>query len=94
MAEHKSPHKLVGGETYYFEGRNKNWVGRVVEGTIDNVRKEVGLTEASWVADSGRFGKFIREGKTENMEIEYVGDVVCQFSDFIPFPHKLFKEDV
>ena len=50
------------------------------------------LSEASWVADSGRFSKAIVEG--ELSEVEYVGDMIVNTSsiaDACVWRHKLPK---
>lgn len=50
------------------------------------------LSEASWVADSGRFGTAISSGELN--EIEYVGDAIVSISaiaDAFPWGHKIPK---
>ena len=51
------------------------------------------FTDACWVADSGRFGKAIKDG--ELSEVEFVGDSIVSINaivDGFPWPHKLPKE--
>ncbi len=51
------------------------------------------LTDASWVADSGRFNEAIGKGTLN--EVEYVGDAIVAInavSDAYPWTHKLPKE--
>lgn len=51
------------------------------------------LTQASWVADSGRFGRAIQTGRLS--EIEYVGDAQVNLSavvDAFPWNHDLPTE--
>lgn len=50
------------------------------------------LSEASWVADSGRFGTAISTGELN--EIEYVGDAIVSINslvDAFPWGHKIPK---
>jgi hypothetical protein len=83
--------KLVVGETYFFQTCKFDWVGRLV--SIDGPYTAT-LEDASWVANSGRLNEFVKKGKAENMEIEPVGLVSCQWVNWIPWPHKLFKEPI
>lgn len=51
------------------------------------------LSEACWVADSGRFSKAIKEGELN--EVEFVGDAIVSMTaivDGFPWTHKLPKE--
>jgi hypothetical protein len=51
------------------------------------------LQEASWVADSGRFGKAISEGQLS--EVEFVGAAIVNvnaITDAYPWSHKLPDE--
>jgi len=79
--------KLEIGKCYFVQTCTKDWVGRLV--SIDGPYT-LTLVEASWVADSGRFHQFVRDGKTENMEVEPVGAVCCQWVNWIPWDHPLF----
>jgi hypothetical protein len=51
------------------------------------------LSEASWVADSGRFSKSIKDGELN--EVEFCGDAIVSITsicDAFPWAHKLPKE--
>ena len=51
------------------------------------------LSDASWVADSGRFWKAIGEGELN--EVEFVGDAIVSMTaicDAFPWVHKIPKE--
>lgn len=56
--------------TYHLLGRVKKIVGNLIL-----------LDEASWIADSGRFMDFIKEGKTN--EVEPVGEVYVNISSIV-----------
>lgn len=79
---------LVGGKyffrtvTYHMLGKVKKIVGRFAF-----------LTEASWVADSGRFMNAIKDGTLS--EVEPVGDAFINLDtvvDFFKWQHKLPTE--
>lgn len=79
---------LVGGSyffrtvTYHMLGKVKKIVGRFVH-----------LTEASWIADSGRFMNAIKEGTLS--EVEPVGEAFVNIDtvvDFFEWKHKLPSE--
>jgi hypothetical protein len=91
MAKKELNKKLIIGETYFFQTCTKDWVGRLV--SIDGPYTIV-LEDASWVAESGRLHLFVKNGKADGMEIEPVGVVSCQWVNWIPWPHSLFKESV
>jgi hypothetical protein len=63
-------------------------------GRIDAVKGNfLVLTDASWVADSGRFSVAITKG--ELSENEYVGDAIVSLTaivDAFPWGHKIPKE--
>lgn len=51
------------------------------------------LSDACWVADSGRFGKALKDGDLS--EVEFCGDAIVSISaiaDAFPWQHKLPKE--
>ena len=50
--------------TYFALGEIKKIVGRFVY-----------LKDASWIADTGKFSSFIKDGIQENSEIEYVKEM-------------------
>lgn len=70
--------------TYHAIGEVKKIVGRFVH-----------LKNASWVADTGRFMNFIKEGVQENSEIEPVGEMFLSMDtvvDFFIWKHSLPKD--
>lgn len=76
------------GKAYFIRTVTYHVVGKVEE--IKGVF--LVLSEASWVADSGRFSKAIAEG--ELSEVEYVGDMIVNTSsiaDACIWKHKLLK---
>lgn len=79
------------GEKYFFRTVTYHMVGEV--------KKIVGrfayLKNASWVADTGRFMNFIKDGVQSNSEIEPVGDQFVNLDtvvDFFPWKHTLPKD--
>jgi len=88
--EIKSYEDLVGEKvffrtvTYHAIGEVKKIVGRFVH-----------LKTASWVADTGRFMNFIRDGVQSNSEIEPVGEMFLNMDtvvDFFIWKHSLPKD--
>ncbi len=76
------------GNSYFIRTVTYHVVGKVeaIKGAF------LELSEASWVADSGRFSKAIGEG--ELSEVEYVGDMIVNTSsiaDACVWRHKLPK---
>lgn len=70
--------------TYHAIGEVKKVVGRFVQ-----------LKTASWVADTGRFMNFIKEGVQTNSEIEPIGEMFLSMDtvvDFFIWKHKLPSE--
>ena len=63
-------------------------------GKIDKVSGNfLVLSDACWVADSGRFSKAIKEGELN--EVEFVGDAIVSIPsivDAFPWIHKVPKE--
>ena len=83
--------KLTIGECYYIRTLTDHWVGRVV----DIGHFTVTLTDAAWIADSGRLHEFMRRGRADNMEVEPVGTVGgLQYTAWLPWPFPLFKEAI
>ncbi len=78
------------GKCYFVRTLSDHWVGRVIAVQPFSVT----LEDAAWIADCGRLHVFMRDGKTNNMEIEPVGEVTCQWVAYLPWPHKLFSEAV
>jgi hypothetical protein len=67
--------------TYHALGEVKKIVGRFVY-----------LKNASWIADTGRFGDWIKDGVQTNSEIEPVGEMFLNLDtvvDFFTWRHKL-----
>lgn len=67
--------------TYHAIGEVKKTVGRFVH-----------LKTASWVADTGRFMNFLKDGVQSNSEIEPVGEMFLNMDtvvDFFIWKHKL-----
>ena len=81
------------GKCYLFETCTKNWVGRLV--TIDGPYA-VTIEEAAWIAESGRFHVFLRDGAADGMEIEPVpdGPMGLVWVNWIVWSHKLFRKTV
>ncbi len=70
--------------TYHALGEVKKVVGRFVH-----------LKVASWIADTGRFSNFIKDGVQSNSEIEPVGEMFLNMDtvvDFFIWKHKLPTE--
>lgn len=61
-----------------------------VIGTVDEIKGNfLVLSEASWIADSGRFSKAILEGELN--EVEYVGEMIINttaIADATAWKHK------
>jgi len=80
----KCPFKI--GEAYFLRGVTYHLVGKVA----DIVGDFLVLTDASWVADSGRFMDAIKDGTLS--EVEPVGDAYMSISaivDAFPWKHSL-----
>ena len=74
------------GKKFFFRTVTYHLVGRVAK-RIGNVFE---LSDASWVADSGRFMQAIKEGKLS--EVEPVGQAFLNMqsvTDFFPWHHDL-----
>jgi hypothetical protein len=70
--------------TYHALGEVKKVVGRFVH-----------LKTASWIADTGRFMNFIKDGVQTNSEVEPVGEMFLNMDtvvDFFVWKHSLPKE--
>ena len=84
--------EFVFGEAVFIETFGKHYLGRV---------KSVGYTtvtleQASWVANSGRFGEFIRTGRSINTESEFIGETtipLMYISAKTAWPHALPTTD-
>ena len=78
------------GKAYYFRTLSDHWVGRVSA----VASRCVCLEEAAWIAESGRLYDFVAEGRADGMEVEPVGQITIYFEAFLPWPHRLLKEQV
>jgi len=79
------------GKNYFFRTVTYHLVGKVVK-RIGNILQ---LETASWIADSGRFMQFIKEGKVN--EVEPVGIAfinLASVTDFFPWKHELFTKQI
>lgn len=77
------------GKAYFFRTVTYHTVGKVVAVVGNFVR----LSNASWIADSGRFMDAIKKGTLG--EVEPVGESNVNFDtvvDFFPWPHALPTE--
>ena len=77
------------GKKFFFRQVTYHSVGKVVKRIGDHLQ----LSDASWIPDSGRFMKAIKEGILD--EIEPVGTMFINIKanvDFFPWLHKLPKE--
>ena len=77
------------GDNYFFRTVTYHVLGKVV-GVFNNF---VVLEQASWVADSGRFMNFIKDGTVD--EVEPVGRCYVNLDsvvDFFKWNHDLFTE--
>jgi hypothetical protein len=77
-----------------FESGRSYFIRTVTYHLVGTVKVVVGnfmlLTDASWVADGGRFANAISKGKLE--EVEPVGDAIVNLDsivDAFPWKHKL-----
>ena len=70
--------------TYHALGEVKKVIGRFVH-----------LKTASWIADTGRFMNFIKDGVQANSEVEPVGEMFLNMDtvvDFFIWKHKLLTD--
>jgi hypothetical protein len=82
------------GETYLFETANKFWLGRLV--SVDGPYS-VRIVDAAWIADTGRFHVFLRDGSAPQMEVEPIPDGVNQGLQWLhwwEWKHPLLREAV
>ena len=81
-----SSYKDMVGEKFFFRTVTYHLVGKVEKQIGDFLK----LSDASWVADSGRFMNAIKEGKLN--EVEPVGIAYINLTtvvDFFPWRHSL-----
>lgn len=82
----KNDDALEVGTKVFIRTVTYHWLGRVEEVSKRFVR----LSDASWVADSGRFGAAVEKGTLA--EVERVGDAwvaVQSIVDVVPWRHEL-----
>lgn len=77
------------GEKYFVRTVTDYWVGRLV--SVDGPYT-LTLTDAAWVANTGRLSEFVGRGWAEGAEVEPVGRVTCQWLAVLPWSHDLFPE--
>ena len=83
----------IGGK-YFVETFGKNYLGEVKEVTSTRVV----LVKCSWVADTGRFGDFMKKGKPADNE-PYPDEFEVQvpqayIANTVRWPHKLVRETI
>jgi hypothetical protein len=83
--------RLEVGKCYFVRGGAKDYVGRLAE--IDTPFT-LTLADAAWVAESGRFHEFMRDGRAAGMEVEPCGAVMLRWEEVFPWPFPLFAEAV
>lgn len=79
------------GQQYYIETLTKYYVGKVV--SCDGC--ELVLESAAWVASTGLMTDFMAKGKSQNLEVEIIGEIgipIGMITAKSPWPHKLWKE--
>jgi hypothetical protein len=77
------------GKSYFIRTVTYHLIGKVEKVCGDFLV----LSDACWVADSGRFSKAIKDGELN--EVEFVGDAIVSITsvcDAFPWVHKLPKE--
>lgn len=81
---------LVVGSAFLFHTHLGIWLGRINALTLD----EVTLDDCSWVADQGRMGECVRNGKLVEAEFIGAGVVVPRNSIKVPWRHSLPTADL
>jgi len=79
------------GKTLFFRTITYHYTGKVTK----IIGFFLGLSDAAWIADSGRFMNFIKTG--EASEVEPIGEMLLNIQtivDIIPFDHPLPKKQV
>ena len=77
------------GKNVFFRTVTYHLLGKVVK-RIGNFFQ---LEEASWIADSGRFMQFIKNGEVDEVEpVETVFVNIETVTDFFPWKHNLIKD--
>jgi hypothetical protein len=83
-----SPYKV--GESYFIRTVTHYYTGKLKHIYSDSLV----LSEAAWIADTGRFYDFLKEGKANEVE-PFQDDVIIHkgsIVDVTKWLHKLFKE--
>ena len=86
--------EIKSGENWIIDDGANRWMGRVVYIVFPFT---VWIEDVAWISDTGRLHQFMRDGRTDNMEIEYLGDrsvVAVQMRTAIKWPHDLIRETV
>lgn len=95
MAKNKPQEmELTPGLNYLVEDASKLWLGRLV--SVDGPYT-VTLVDYSWVADTGRYSEFMREGRSSQMEIEPAPDGMMKrvhWLNISQWPHDLLRETI
>ena len=76
------------GQAYLIRCVSYHAVGRLVSVGAS----ELVLADASWVADSGRYGEAVANGLGPKSETEYLGDLIVgrgAVVDAVPYGHEL-----
>jgi hypothetical protein len=76
------------GEKWFFRTVTNYMVGKVTK----RIGKFLVLEKASWIGDTSRFSDFIKNGVTQNVEVEPVGSAIINMDsivDAFPWIHSL-----
>lgn len=87
----KSEHPYQIGKNYFIQTVTHYYLGRLLEVLKD----ELVLEEASWVADTGRFSDFMRDGKFNEVEPYPSGKLIVGRGSLVQafeWSHKLPKD--
>ena len=82
------------GKSYFVRTLTDYWVGRLV--SVDGPYV-LTLTDFAWVAGTGRFAVFLRDGEADGMEVEPAPDGMTntvQWLSVISWPHPLLRKQV
>lgn len=82
-------HPLIVGETYFIRTITHYYTGRLK----DVVGQWLVLSDASWIADTGRFHDFLKEGKCNEYE-SFINPAIVPIAaivDITHWGHPLFK---
>ena len=88
----ENDYELEIGKNYFVRTVSDHWIGKLV--AIKGPYTVV-LENPAWIADTGRFHVFLRDGKADNMEIEpTLVPKMVQWLDISPWKHGLFNKAV